>query len=143
MSRSPFRRASSAPEVAETIQDLVRALEAGHYDSTPRFHVPGKRVALEPFPAATKKAEVKGGVLVPLNQAALTGLRVVFSSDGYNEGQVAYVRSGLPQTTSYAKQVYEVAERKFILVPEDEVLLLERRQVPPEPGKAMSMSERK
>lgn len=90
-----------------------------------RFAVPNKQVAVEPFPAAPK-AEVQGGVLRPMNQAAVTPLRIVFPSEGFQVGHIVYVRSKLPHTTTYAKEIFEVSGKQFILLPETDVLLVER-----------------
>lgn len=89
-----------------------------------RFNVPNKKVAVEPFPE-TAKAEVKNGVLQPMNAAALTPLKVVYGGGAYWTGQTVYVRSKLRQTTTYGKEVFEVDGKKFILIPEDEVLLVD------------------
>lgn len=96
----------------------------------PRFTTPNKRVAVEPFPPVTK-AEVKGGVIVPMNQSNLTGLRVVFGSASFGEGWLLYVRSKLQSTTNYAKEVLEADGRKFILIPEEDVVLVDTQLAPP------------
>lgn len=98
---------------------------------TPRFEVPNKKVAVEPFPVVEKKAEVRGGVLAPMNQSALTGLKVVFGSPAFVEGTTVYVRTKLQTGSTYAREIFEVEGRKFILVPEEEIVLLDRG-VPPE-----------
>lgn len=97
----------------------------------PRFEVPNKRVAIEPFPVTEKKAAVQGGVLKPMDQSALTGLKVVFGSPSFPEGVTVYVRSKLATGSTYAREVFEAEGRRFILVPEEEVVLLDRG-VPPE-----------
>lgn len=90
----------------------------------PRFSIPNKQVAVEPFPPAAK-AEVKGGVVVPMNRSNLTGLRVVFDSGAYQVGWQVFVRSSLSYSTTYGKEVFEVEGQKFILIPEDQVILLD------------------
>ncbi len=97
---------------------------SGYNFFPPRFNVPNKRVAVEPFPV-TEKAQVKGGVLQPMNQSALTALRVVFGNASYAVGQVVYVRSKLATTTTYAKEVLEIEGQKFFLLPEEEVLVVD------------------
>lgn len=94
----------------------------------PRFNVPNKRLAVQPFPSTERKNEAKGGVIKPLNQAELTPLRVVFGSDFAPAGAIVYVRSDLPLTTAYAKPgvAYEVDGQKFILIPETDVALIDR-----------------
>jgi hypothetical protein len=96
----------------------------------PRFTTPNKRVAVEPFPPAPK-AEIRGGVLAPMSQTSLTGLRVVFGSASFGEGWLLYVRTKLQGTTTYAKEVLEVDGRKFILIPEEDVVLVDNQLAPP------------
>lgn len=96
------------------------------WGSLPRFEVPNKKVAVEPFPLTEKKAEVKNGVLAPLNQSALTALRVVFWSPGYEVGSKVYVRTKLQTGSIYAREIFKVEGREFILIPEEEVILLDR-----------------
>lgn len=95
----------------------------------PRFDVPNKRVAVEPFPTTERKAEVRGGVLQPMNQSALTGLKVVFPTTALGEGFLVYVRTRLATSSTYAKEVFEVEGRKFILIPEEEIVLVDRTPV--------------
>lgn len=89
----------------------------------PRFDVPNKKVAVEPFPVVEKRAEIKGGVLAPINQSALTGLKVVFPSSTYEVGATVYVRTKLQTGSTYAREIFEVNGTKFILIPEEEVIL--------------------
>ena len=91
-----------------------------------RITVPNKKVAVEPFPEGNTKATVKGGVLQPINQASLTPLKVVFSSDAYKEGSVIFVRSKLGTGHPLAKEIFEAFGKRFILVPEEEVVLVDR-----------------
>lgn len=97
------------------------------------FYVPQGRVAVEPFPA-TSKTEVRGGVLQPMNQSSLISLFVVFdgnAKDGpLSPGDKVHVRSKLAHTTTYAKDVFEIEGKKFILIPEEEVLVVELRDQP-------------
>lgn len=90
-----------------------------------QFTVPNKRVALEPFPTSTG-TEVVNGVLRPKNQAALIGLKVVFGNDQFHEGAICYVRADKNRTTLWGKEVLEVDGKKFLLVPEEEVVLMDR-----------------
>jgi hypothetical protein len=93
----------------------------------PRFGVPNKQVAVEPFPAQAKdRNRVKGGVLEVANSSNLVKLKVVFSSESFQEGQYVYVRSKIAQSTTYGQEVFEAEDRKFILLPEHEIVLVER-----------------
>lgn len=96
----------------------------------PRYRVPNKKVAIEPFPATEKKAEVRGGVLAPMNQSSLTPLRVVFGSEEFRKDEIVWVRSHLPSTTTYGREVFEVGGQRFILVPETDVLVVDRNPSP-------------
>lgn len=82
-------------------------------------------IPVEPFPEAPKAA-VKGGVLQPMNQGALVRLAVLFPTKNYYVGQAVYVRSKLAQTSLYARDVFEVDGKRFILIPEDEVILADQ-----------------
>lgn len=97
------------------------------YTLPPRFSVPNKRVAVEPFPETAKdRNRVRGGVLEPMGDAALIKLKVVFGSDDYLEGQYVYVRANLATKTTYGKEVFEAEGRKFTLIPETDIVLVER-----------------
>jgi hypothetical protein len=94
------------------------------------FFSMNNRVAVEPFPEASK-AEVKNGVLQPMNTAALTPLTVVFGAEisdfdeGLLPGDVVYVRTKLRNSTTYGKEVFEANGQKFILIPLEEIVLVD------------------
>jgi hypothetical protein len=96
----------------------------------PRYQVPNKCVALEPFPAVQN--EIVNGVLRPKNQASLVALKVIFGNETFTEAQVCYVRYGRNQTSLWAKEVLEVGGLKFIVVPETEIVLVDRLPIPAE-----------
>lgn len=98
----------------------------GQFVFPARISVPNKKVAVEPFPATETKVTVKGGVMVPINQASLTPLKVVFDSDTYKTGFVVFVKTKLSTGSIYAKEVFEAFGERFILIPEEEVILVDR-----------------
>lgn len=97
-----------------------------NFENLPRFVVPNKKVAVEPFPHVEKRAEVRNGVIAPMSQSALTPLKVVFASL-YQEGSVVYVRTKLATGSTYAREIFEVEGRKFILIPEEEVVIADHK----------------
>jgi hypothetical protein len=97
------------------------------YLAPPRFHVPNKRVALEPFPDTAAAPKIVNGVLqVKMN--GLTGLKVVFGNENFPEGSICYIRSDRNRTSTWGKAEasFDVDGKKFILVPEDEIILVDR-----------------
>lgn len=85
----------------------------------------GKKVAVTPFPPKPK-SEVRGGVVAPMNAANLVALTVEVDGDhGIPAGHRVYVRSRLAYTSTYADEVFELYNRKFILIPLEEVLVIE------------------
>lgn len=118
-----LKQEASMP-LTDTLEDLVRALEAGMEQG--KFHVPNKRVAVQPLPETENKPKVQNGVLVPPRAALLSGQPVVFRSTGFDVGDVAFIRADRRSASLWGKEIFEVEGKKFILVPEDEVLLLKR-----------------
>jgi hypothetical protein len=110
-----------------TFDDLV--WRTGPTKPPLRYSVPNKRVALEPFPAESRENKVVGGVLkVSLN--AVQGLKVVFASGDFAEGCICYVRADRARNSVWAKpeSVFEIDGKKFILAPEDEVLVVDWKE---------------
>lgn len=93
--------------------------------SYPRFTVPNKHIAVEPFPSQSLEKEIKGGVLVLKQKGSLQQLRVIFGNEDYAIGQAVYLRSER-YTATWAKEVFEVEGVRFIVIPETEVLLVNR-----------------
>jgi hypothetical protein len=91
----------------------------------PRFLVPNKKVAAEPFPAAGQQARVVKGVVQPMNQSVLVPLKVVFQSGEFAPGWTVYVRTKLRDSSLIGKEVFEAGGQPFILVPEEEVVLVD------------------
>lgn len=84
-----------------------------------------KKVACEPFPEMAVEKETRGGMVVPKQRGALTKLRVVFGDDGdFYCGSFIWVRSE-SFIQQWAKDVYELDGKRFILVPADAILLIQ------------------
>lgn len=87
--------------------------------------VPNKRAACEPFSSLAMEQQGKNFVHVK-EKTTLFPLKVVMntvSEDGgvrYHEGDTVWVR-GDTKTLQWAKDVFEIAGKKFILVPEESI----------------------
>lgn len=85
-----------------------------------------KRVATEPFPAGPQGPQIVGGFAVAASKNALVPLKVAFdswtTSDKVIEGTTVYVTSDAADQP-FAKVVYELDGKKFILLPEERVVL--------------------
>lgn len=92
----------------------------------PRYRVPNKRIALEPFPDDVQPKRVVNGVLMVMARQDTVGLRVVFGNENFLQGHICYVRSDRKSTSTWGKEIREVDGFKFILVPEDEVILVDQ-----------------
>ena len=92
------------------------------------FTKEGTTVACTPFPAASIELEHRKGFTMAKQKVALTPLEVVFATEDqeYWPGMVIYV-NGDCQTHIWAKQVYEMNDQKFILVPVEFVRLVEAK----------------
>lgn len=97
--------------------------------SSPIVAVNGK-VACEPFPLMSVEKEQRGGMVVPKQKGTLTKLAVKYTSGKF--GQVAYVPRGASVwvrseqfTLQWAKDVFEWEGVKFILVPEDQIVMVQ------------------
>ena len=126
----PNSKTSSATEFVGLFATSKAHPMNDYMPEVPRFIVPNKRVAVEPFPVTDKKSEVVGGVLRPMNAAALTRLKVVFHSEMAPAGSFVYVRSKLASTTTYGKEKFEIEGKEFILLPLEEILVTEEAEEP-------------
>lgn len=89
----------------------------------------GKVVATKPVEFQQVKAKVSSGFAMSEQKVSLTKLEVVFETRGSGEGYFAvgsfvYVRAD-SYVKPWAKTVYSVGDTQFILVPVEELLLLE------------------
>lgn len=82
------------------------------------------RVACEPIATMSVEKEQKGGMMVPKQKGSLTKLRVLF--EGFNldypKGSVIWIRAD-QFIQQWAKDVLELDGVKFILVPEDQIVM--------------------
>lgn len=87
-----------------------------------------ENVAVEPFPTNQVEKEVRNGLAVIKQKSSLQPLRVVFPDflgDEYPTGSTVYVRADQCVAT-WAKDVFELNGKKFILVPKNQVILVEK-----------------
>lgn len=94
--------------------------------SRSRFIVPGKKVAVEPFSTNAIKTETRNGVLLITQKLSLERLKVIFDGGGRNAGEYVWVRGTLATNTNYGKEIFEVEGQKFILINEDDVVLVDQ-----------------
>ncbi|NBT57434.1 hypothetical protein EBT16_01495 [bacterium] len=87
-----------------------------------------ENLAVEPFPTNQVEKEVKNGLAFVKQKSSLQPLKVVFSDFSKTEyavGYTVYVRADQCVST-WAKDVFELNGKKFILVPKNQVILVEK-----------------
>jgi hypothetical protein len=84
-----------------------------------------KKIACEPFPSTVVEKEIKNGMVIAKQKNTLQKLKVVFDSGSLLVGSFIWVKSEMFQAF-WAKEIYEINEIKFILVPEEQVVLVEK-----------------
>ena len=85
----------------------------------------GKTVACEPFTTTGVETEIRHGMGTIKQKVTLTALEVVFFGCGLNPGDIVYTR-GVNNKANWGKEIFEVGGRKIILVPDSDILLVER-----------------
>lgn len=81
-------------------------------------------VAVEPFPTNQVEKEIRHGVAMVRQKHSLQPLKVVFGdNDRYTPGKVVWVRAD-QCVASWAKEVFEIDSKKFVLLPKDQVVLV-------------------
>lgn len=88
-----------------------------------------KLLACTPFLVRSVEASVKGGFATVKNKITLNELVVIFGNDEIPTGSKVYVKAD-QINAQYVKEVFEMGEVKFILVPQEQVKLVELA-VPP------------
>ena len=87
-----------------------------------------ENVAVEPFPTNQVEKEVRNGLAVIKQKSTLQPLKVMFSDfweTEYAVGSTVYVRADQCVAT-WAKDVFDLNGKKFILVPKNQVILVEK-----------------
>lgn len=94
-----------------------------------------KKVAVEPFPVKGVEVKVSSGFGTVSQKTDLTGLKVIFPNEAadrpdldrlvLNPGNTVYVR-GEASAHQWAKEVFELHGKKFIMLPEEFILLVDR-----------------
>lgn len=82
-----------------------------------------KNIATVPFEKKSMESSVKSGFSVIAQKSSLTGLKVVFGTFAVPAGSTIYVNSEL-MATQWANKVFTVEGESIILVPEDEIKLI-------------------
>lgn len=85
----------------------------------------GKFIAVEPMPKNSVQSEKKNGVSFLSQNVQLTKLKVVIPGLSLNEGDFVYVTSDCA-LQHWAKKVFTLNNKEFILVPEDHLTLVEK-----------------
>lgn len=85
-------------------------------------------VAVEPIAANVAETERKGGMTVLAHKVSVIAAKVVYNFPelGIEAGDTVYLNGDSISKMDWYKKVYEIGERKFILVPKDIVWLVER-----------------
>lgn len=85
------------------------------------MYTPNKEIACEPFQSRSIEKKGADTGFVTIGQGdSMTALRVVFRSATYLPGSTVWVRSDRCQQ-GWAKKIYDIDGRRFIMVPEGEV----------------------
>jgi hypothetical protein len=82
-----------------------------------------KKIACTPFPSQVVEKEVKHGFVAVKQRGTLTKLKVIFWHFDIAPGSEVYVRSE-QFAAAWAKEVFEIDGVPFILVPEDQIVLI-------------------
>lgn len=97
--------------------------------STKTTVLANKKIAVEPFSSAPSGPQIVGGFAVVASKNSLVPLKVVFDSwssvDKLSRGSKVYTTSDTADQP-FAKVVYEMNGEKFILVPEERIILYEQ-----------------
>ena len=122
-------------EPVDAFVAAVPGFDSLHREVARDPYVPNSRVACEPFPENVVNKEMFKGVARPQQRGALTKLKVVFRGGGERVGQGdlfpgydVYVKSDLFKA-NWAMEIYTKGEKKFILVPIDQIMLIDPNPV--------------
>lgn len=83
----------------------------------------GPRIAVEPFKNTSAEKKQIGAIVTFAQKVELAPLRVVFGNEKVGTGALVHVPANL-YTQKWAQQVFELEGRKFILLPESEIVLV-------------------
>jgi hypothetical protein len=125
-STMPYK-VSYVPNDSESLSEYRYRIVA--IEGSPRTHVANKRVACEPFPTNVVEKELKNGIVQAKQKGATVQLKVVFRSGDIWPGFLVHLKAELFQSV-WAKEIFEAHETKFILVPEEYILLIDPRFPP-------------
>ena len=83
-----------------------------------------RKIACEPFPINVVEKENRHGMVLARQKGTVTPLKVLFRYQNVYALSTVYVKSEHAMSL-WAKEVYDVEGIKYILVPEEAVLLVE------------------
>lgn len=83
-----------------------------------------KKIACEPPDNKGAVTEVNKGFASVQHRSSLMALKVVFGSAEYPTGSTVYLPAGA--RPPWAQQVHELNGTKFVLVPEEQIILMDR-----------------
>jgi hypothetical protein len=89
-----------------------------------------KKIACVPPENVGVETEVKSGFAAAKHRSSLMALKVVFGNDEYPAGSTVYLPAGAKQP--WVTQVHELNGEKFVLVPEDQIILVQTGDLPSE-----------
>lgn len=110
----------------EEVQALSTAIQQIRQENTlnDSLTTANNTVAVEPFPTNQVEKEVRNGFALVKQKHALQPLKVVFGdNERYTPGRVVWVRAD-QCIANWAKEVFEIDSKKFILLPKDQVVLV-------------------
>jgi hypothetical protein len=82
------------------------------------------KIACKPFPSMSVEKDFKGGMVVPKQKGTIQKLEVVFPSSNLAPSAI-WVRAE-QFTLQWAKDIFDLDGVKFILVPKDQILLIQQ-----------------
>lgn len=88
------------------------------------LYVPNRRVACSPFQAKSVEVKIKNAFATVSQKTELTQMEVVFGNERYRPGTFVYVKGDV-LTLPWTREVFELAGKKFVMVPEDLIQLVE------------------
>ena len=86
------------------------------------MYTPNRRVACTPFESLAIEASGKAFKTVK-EKNDLLSLTVVFGNDRYASGSMVFVRGDV-KTLPWTREIFQVGEKRFVLVPEECIQLV-------------------
>lgn len=105
------------------MNDGVNMVQAGPFNFWPPNEPTSrnKLLACSPFPKQNVEKKVNRGLVMAEHKISIQELELLFTSESYAKGQKVYVR-GDRVMQPWAKEVFTMDGKEFILVPESEIV---------------------